>query len=70
MPGRYRQTRKPVSATASSAVKNLLILPPFHKGSYVRTHRGRLSGLYAWTAAHAMIESNDGKITQVAWSVA
>jgi hypothetical protein len=28
----------------------------------MRTHRGRLSGLYAWTAAHAIIESNDGKI--------
>lgn len=26
------------------------------------THRGGFSGLYAWTLAHAMIESNDGKI--------
>ena len=49
-------------ATASNAVKNLLILPPLSQGIVRACVPGRLFGLYAGTGAHAMIESNDGKI--------
>jgi hypothetical protein len=51
-----------VSATASSTVKNLLILPPLSQGIVSTVRTGEAFRTLRLTAAHAMIESSNGKV--------